>query len=220
MMHIFNKIRKVFKKIISSPLIARIRQYVFVREIMDYFIIKKNNRNKGSKIIPYQIKQFLISHYQLVNSINTLIETGTYKGNTIHAFVYQFKNIYSFELDYDLWRFCKARFRKHSNVHLIRGDSSIELPKLLENINDRVIFWLDGHYSGPGTARGNINTPVIKELHSIKNHFIKNHIILIDDAQYFIGLNDYPTIKKIKNMLHEINPQYTIKIKYDIIMAY
>ena len=31
-MHIFNKIRKVFKKIISSPLIARIRQYVFVRE--------------------------------------------------------------------------------------------------------------------------------------------------------------------------------------------
>lgn len=56
---------------------------------------------------------------------------------------------------------------------------------MLDNINERITFWLDGYYSCCDTALGKYWSPLIQELEHIKNHSIKNHIILIDDMQYW-----------------------------------
>ena len=172
-----NKIRKILNRKLFFPFNARIRQYYFVRKYIDNLIIKKFESTIENEYIPHQIKQYWISYYQKQYSIKTLIETGTYKGNTIHAFVHQFNRIYSIELDRDLWHYCKIRFKKYKNIELICGDSGLKLPKLLDEISERSVFWLDGHYSGAGTARAKEDTPILKELIAIKSHKINNHII-------------------------------------------
>ena len=58
----------------------------------------------------------------------------------------------------------------------------------------RACFWLDGHYSGPGTARGSVVTPILRELEIIAPRYkAANDLILIDDARLFDVNDDYPS---------------------------
>ena len=138
------------------------------------------------------------------------IETGSYQGDGIQlALDAGFKTIYSIELGQDLYSHCIERFNGVANVHLLQGDSGIVLSGLLENIKEPATFWLDGHFSGGITAMGSINSPLLEELEAIKNHPIKNHIIMIDDLRGWYkdtyGFDTLDLMKKIK----EINPNYT-----------
>lgn len=138
------------------------------------------------------------------------IETGSQYGDGIQmALDAGFKTIYSIELGVDLYSHCIERFKGVSNVHLYKGDSSLVLPELLKDIKELATFWLDSHYCGIGTAIGNFNSPIMEELEAIKNHPIKNHIIMIDDLRGWYkdtyGFDTLDLMKKIK----EINPNYT-----------
>ena len=81
------------------------------------------------------------------------------------------------------------RFKHNPNVNLYHGDSSIILYDVIKNINKRMLFWLDGHYSGHGTSQSNVTQlyefPLIYEIQQIDKHHIKDHIILIDDLRCF-----------------------------------
>ncbi|MBI2810892.1 MAG: hypothetical protein HYX67_08705, partial [Candidatus Melainabacteria bacterium] len=70
-------------------------------------------------------------------------------------------------------------------------------------------FWLDGHYSGPGTAMGNSNTPLLEELKHIAQHPIKTHTLLIDDIR-LLGAQemDFITLEELKREILLINPNY------------
>ena len=69
------------------------------------------------------------------------IETGTYMGSGVHkAIDAGFEEIYSIEIDSKRYESCKKMFKDYPNVHIIQGDSSIELPKLIDNINRVLIF--------------------------------------------------------------------------------
>ncbi len=78
-----------------------------------------------------------------------------------------------------------------------------------------LIFWLDGHFVGEGTAKGKLNTPIVNELKAILNHKIKSHVILIDDSEYYNGKNDYPTIGELKGMFK--GSGYSLTVENDII---
>jgi hypothetical protein len=88
---------------------------------------------------------------------------------------------------------------------------------ILSSINEPILFWLDGHYSGGETAKGEANTPILKELEFILRHPIKNHVILIDDARCFIGENDYPTLRELAVFVSGINNELNFTVENDII---
>jgi len=154
-----------------------------------------------------------------------LIETGTFLGDTIAFFKSNFTKLYSIELSEELANKAKKRFESNTNVSIVHGNSSVQLPNILREINESCIFWLDGHYSSEfwigkafiQTAKGEKDTPIWEELVEIINHKIKNHIILIDDARLFNGENDYPRIKKIKVLISKHLPLHTFEVKNDII---
>ncbi len=150
------------------------------------------------------------------NSINVLIETGTYFGDTPYNTKNYFDAIYSIELSDTLASFAKKRFKNDSNINIIQGDSGKIFKQLLPTIKQRIIFWLDGHYSGGVTALGDNVAPIMDELNHIINHSIKDHIILIDDARLFDGTNGYPTIDEIDSLLKE-TPYGIFDINNDII---
>ena len=105
----------------------------------------------------------------------------------------------------------------YPHINILRGDSSKVLPIILSKIDKPALFWLDGHYSAGITAKGDLNTPILKELKLILNHKIKKNIILIDDARCFVGKDDYPTIAELESFVKKINPNLSFKNEDDII---
>ncbi len=166
---------------------------------------------------PHFIKQRIIKKYAKKFSLDIFIETGTYLGSTILSVRNLFDDIYSIELDGALFEKARNKFMPYPHINILRGDSSKVLPIILSKIDKPALFWLDGHYSAGITAKGDLNTPILKELKLILNHKIKKNIILIDDARCFVGKDDYPTIAELESFVKKINPNLSFKNEDDII---
>ena len=165
---------------------------------------------------PHIVKQMAIEEYRKKFHTEILVETGTYLGDMVEAQRDHFKKIYSIELSEKLFNKAQKRFKDHSHVKILHGDSGTVLNKLMNEVDKPALFWLDGHYSGGITAKGEKECPVPEELSTIlKSSF--PHLILIDDARLFNGNNDYPTIEQILEIIKSNNRQYVVEIKDDII---
>lgn len=127
------------------------------------------------------------------------VETGTYLGNMVARLRNKFEKMYTIELSRELYIKARNRFSSYRNIHVIYGDSELELPKVLKELEEPALFWLDAHYSRGFTARGNEDTPIQSELRAIKDHHVKSHVIIVDDAKDFTGDNGYPTLEWVKD---------------------
>lgn len=139
------------------------------------------------------------------------VETGTYDGNGIRfALKADFQEIHSIEIFEDFVKRARVNFANKPHVHIWHGDSGKMLFDVIQNMNDPITFWLDGH-NGTPSKDGSKNTPLIEELEQIKMHHIKNHTIIIDDMHCCDTiLFDYLTREDIIAKIKEINPEYTI----------
>lgn len=162
------------------------------------------------------VKQNNIYAYRQKYKYEVLIETGTYLGDMVEAQKMNFKSIYSIELSQDLFQKAVERFKSDKHIKILEGDSSLVLKDILIELESHAIFWLDGHYSGDITAKGEKETPILSELEQIIKHN-NSHVILIDDARLFTGDNDYPTIPDLCQFILAINPDKEIIIADDII---
>ena len=169
---------------------------------------------------PHIIKEKIVKEYAEKFSIKTLVETGTYYGDMIWATVDTFNQIYSIEIDEKLYKEAKEKFAKFNHISILLGDSGKVIPKIIEQLNEKILFWLDGHTSPGFLPPSQIDLcPIKEELSNIFNHKIKDHVILIDDAHDFLGSNDYPTIKEIENIVSS-KKYLDIKIENNIIQIY
>ena len=107
----------------------------------------------------------------------------------------------------------------YPNVHIIHGDSGVELPKIIQNCVSPITFWLDAHYCADNAEIGELWSPIKAELEAIGKHSIKNHIILIDDFRVMDNTHidkitqkatGFPGKQKLFEQLEQINPKYTI----------
>jgi hypothetical protein len=166
---------------------------------------------------PHILKQRTISAYQKKYNTTILVETGTYRGDMIQAQLPNFKELYSIELNVPLWEAAKERFRNNPNVKLLQGDSGKVLHELVPTLSAPTLFWLDGHYCGTETSKGELECPIYGELKAIfKSGII--HTILIDDARYFVGKRDYPTLKELTDFVHSTDQRYKLLVEEDIII--
>ncbi len=149
----------------------------------------------------------------------TFVETGSFYGQMIEAVRTHFPVVLSIELSEPLYEHNRSRFARCGNVFLYSGDSGVLMSEMMAKISGRALFWLDGHYSGPGTARGATECPVMGELNGIQKHHRNDHCILIDDARCFDGANGYPEFSQVQKRLLEINPKYQIYVEHDCIIA-
>ena len=137
---------------------------------------------------PQTFKNLLIAQHSANFGLRTLVETGTYNGDTIAMQLPHFDHLYSIELDETLHAAARVRFAANPNVHLIKGDAALSLAELLPKLTAPALFWLDGHYSGAGTAYGLMDTPIIFELGALFAWpWVNQSVILIDDIRLFVG---------------------------------
>jgi hypothetical protein len=77
------------------------------------------------------------------------------------------------------------RFHGNPRVIVHAGTSEEVLPRLLPSLRGPVTFWLDGHWSGGDTFRGDTDCPLVHELAAIQHHLHNKDrtVILIDDIR-------------------------------------
>ena len=94
------------------------------------------------------------------------------------------------------------------------------LPETLKRISEPCLFWLDAHYSGANTAKGDKFSPIMEEVLPILDHKVRNHVILIDDAREFTGKDGYPEIVKFTQEVTQIRQDLKIVVELDIIRIF
>lgn len=176
------------------------------------------NKNGQPLPVPHAIKQNIINKYRNKHSINTLVESGTYWGDMVWAQRNNFEKIYSIELSKELVLFNRKRFKKYPNIEIILGDSGKILPTLIKELDEKTLFWLDGHYSGEDSARGDKDCPVAEEVKAILSTEIE-HVIVMSDARCFTGQRDFPTLEGISSYITNTYPQSLIRTENDCIIV-
>jgi len=184
----------------------------FIKKILKPFSFKKEFISPS-----YDYKRAEILRYAKENNIKVFIETGTYKGETPAMLINDFEVLHTIELSDELYRVASEKFAG-TKVKTHYGNSMKVLPEIIKDINEPVLFWLDGHYSNaPFCAKGESDTPIIQELTAIFKDKALPHIILIDDARLFGTEKDYPNIKNLKKFIFSHRQNAKIEIFEDII---
>jgi hypothetical protein len=191
--------------------------------VQKIFFSRRNEREykawiKAEKPLPppRRIKENAIGKYKSITGYDTLVETGTYRGDMVFAQLTKFKKIYSIELDDKLYKAAASRFRSFPHVKILHGDSGKVLTHIIKELKSPAVFWLDGHYSSGITALGDKTTPIYEELQIIFSQNL-NHAILIDDARLFTGSDGYPTLDDLKKYIHQFRPGQQIEVGDDCI---
>jgi hypothetical protein len=150
------------------------------------------------------------------------IETGTYLGDTTRFLAKTFPNLIvtSLEPDFTLFSFNKSRLSKFHNIKLVNSTSENSLSDLVSNETGTLNFWLDGHFSGDITFKGQIYSPILEELNIIERNISRLKVcVFIDDIRDFTGdeQTGYPSKNKLVDWANRNNCEWHIEM--DIFIA-
>jgi hypothetical protein len=125
-----------------------------------------------------------------IEDYDVFVETGTLIGDTVIGLSSFFNELHTIELAEKYYQLSTERVKNEglSNIKTYLGDSTYVLPKIISrfNENNKIIFWLDGHWSSGDTGKGEKDCPLIEECAAIdKNCKSEKAILLIDDYRLF-----------------------------------
>lgn len=135
----------------------------------------------------------------------SLIETGTFRGVTTRRCVRHFSHVYTIELDEALARDAKRRLSRFRNCEVIEGDATLEIQKLLQrpDVGGDLLFFLDGHFSGEGTALGASAEPALDVIRFVARHKARVAGVIVDDFREFGCQPGWPTKRELIGTLEE-----------------
>jgi hypothetical protein len=163
----------------------------------------------------------------LRNALNDAvwIESGTYFGDTTFFLSKHANHVYSIELDERLAAQAKKRFRQRPNIEILQGDSGQLIGGLLTKISGNVNLWLDGHFSGGITCKGELTTPIVAELAAVSAYVKQTSnpatVVMIDDVRCFDpsipDYRDYPDLSFLVQWAVSLHAKW--HIEHDIFVA-
>lgn len=171
---------------------------------------------------PHSYLKFLtINRVRKETGSTTAIETGTYLGGTAYRCSKVFEKVYTIELDAALANEAKRNLKRCANVEVIEGDAVVALEKLFrEHDFDRATIFLDGHFSGNGTACGILSEPAVAELEVLGRYIGRISGIVIDDFRTFGVESGAPTKSQLLEAVERQFPstQFGVQIQNDMVI--
>jgi hypothetical protein len=122
--------------------------------------------------------------------ITTLVETGTFEGESALWAAEHFANVVTIDIRDDDRGTAYQRCRDHRNIEFIHGDTRDALPEVIATLDRPALIWLDAH-AAPGLFGDADDWPILDELEII-NTSPHKHFILIDDAHCFLPGTPHP----------------------------
>jgi SAM-dependent methyltransferase len=177
---------------------ARLRRSPLLRLIVDLKTWAEDLRRRLSSSNNGTVSALAKRHLLLAKlrscNLNVVIETGTFLGDTTHFLAARGYSVVTIEVEPRLAAWARARFDGVANVRVVEGDSEQLMSGLIANLDQPALFYLDGHYSGGETGKGQHETPVVKEVEAILREAPSGSFVIIDDVRCFGRLKDYPPL--------------------------
>jgi len=160
--------------------------------------------NKAPELAPF------FGYLKSAYLIDTVIETGTWRGKTTAFFSFLFDQVHTIEISADVYRNAKKILKPYSNITCHLGSSEKVLSQLLPSLKGRpLLFYLDAHWRQ--------FWPLLQELNEISKTHRDNCIIVIDDFKvpertdipFDAYGNNECSYEYIKSGLSEIFSEYT-----------
>jgi SAM-dependent methyltransferase len=174
------------------------RWVVAFKDRLDY--VRWRSADIAGSICPLQ-KRFALAELLRAHELGLIVETGTFLGDMAAFLSARGYNVITIELDPKLAALARLRFKDNRRVHLIEGDSAARLPAVVGRLTHPALFYLDAHYSGPGTGKGNLETPISAEIDLILTRAPAGSVVAIDDARCFGTTPDYPPLQDLLGAL-------------------
>lgn len=149
------------------------------------------------------LTRFNLRHIIEHAGVDTLVETGTGRGNSL-AWAVQagFKSLHSVEQVAELYALCKERFANAPQVRLAQGESLDFLKDYVDAAlkakqSPKTAYFLDAHFAGGAdfglttyaeSAAREDSYPLLEELKVLLKLDLAGSVIIVDDARmYFDG---------------------------------
>jgi hypothetical protein len=167
--------------------------------------------------LPTLLKRRVIASYARRYKLGTFVESGTYLGGTV-AFMRRYcGQVYSVEFQPHLAKAAQERFARDRSIRIFHGDGSQWMPRIIAELREPALFWLDGHFE-PGTARdGELACPTWQEMSAALADARFSHILLVDDARDFNGRGGYPTLEALEQFIHSVRADVALEVRHDIL---
>lgn len=147
------------------------------------------------------------------------VEAGTYRGATTAFFAKRAERVISVELHEGLYAAARKRFAQYPNVTLLNGDSLDEVPKAVAKCESAPLVFLDGHFSGPGTAKGQLVEPAELTLGRLAKAAPRGTTIVVDDLRLFgSGRPGFPELDALTMAARAAFPHAVIRAGLDSIV--
>lgn len=128
----------------------------------------------------------------------TFVESGTYLGDTVAFFVPHARRIVSVEIEPSLHAAARRRFSAEPHVDIVFGDAADCIPRILAGLEEGCMLWLDGHFSGGETGRGDQEEPVIRVLGGLRDLRLEGPFtVVVDDLRLFGRAPGFPTLEEL-----------------------
>ena len=176
-------------------------------------------------IVTPGIPEEIVIELANLNNARVFVETGTSSGKTTRWASKHFDSVFTIERSEDLYDLYHEDLARLKGVKPILGSSRDVLSGIVADIGERkAVYWMDGHWSGEGTAGEDDECPLLAELACLSDRM--HDIILIDDARLFLRVPplphkpaQWPVISQVVDALSTSACHRYIQIIDDVIIA-
>lgn len=142
----------------------------------------------------------MLNHYKIGElarqyNLKVFVETGVGNGDgVIEAQKHPFEKIISIEIMPVQVQRMREKFKNDPRVEIVEGNTLEILPKILEQYQDNICFWLDAHFPGADIGMGRhddesiddrTRLPLEEELFMIRDKRKGKDVILFDDLKIY-----------------------------------
>jgi hypothetical protein len=146
----------------------------------------------------------------------TVLESGTFMGDTVEYFMAHAARIISVEVEPKLFADAQRKFEGVANVELVLGDALHVIPEIVAQLDDPPLIWLDGHFSEGVTGSGDEIEPaasILARLGAVGAP--AGTTIVVDDLRLF-GLHpDFPGLDELVQRARQSFPEARIRVGLD-----
>jgi len=172
--------------------------------------------------ISFSMPKEIVLKFKAKGGITNFVETGTFQGGTSFWAGSHFDKVYTIEIDPEISKATSSKPDCPKNIKFYIGDSKDVLPGLVKELQNRTIFWLDGHWCNVTELGKDKECPLNDEIKALEH--LKDAVILIDDARAFLGPlppphdnSQWPRIDEIFLLLKKQFPENMVTIADDVI---
>lgn len=148
---------------------------------------------------PPLVKQRIVRRHQRPG-IHLFVETGTQTGEMLAALAPRFSRLISIELHPGLAAAARRRFDADPRVEILEGDSATVFRRVMAEVREPALCWLDAHFTAGPSAGAGRPAPVLAEIEAVLESPVAGHILLIDDARLFTGRGGFPTMEDVRRL--------------------